>query len=304
MTTYTIHPACAAFPDVAPDEIDALSMDIGRVGLLLPIMTCRGQIIDGKNRLAACEMAGVTPSYKEFTLDGSTEPTEKQIWQYACSMNSRRRHLTTGQRALIAVQMVGTFHGFNQHSEIEGVTVVTSSEAADSLRVSRKAVVEAKSVIAKGSPKLIEAVRSGKVSLNDAFEVLDEPKAMQSKAVQSKQEGRTKSVVEAVERNRALEKYREPVFLPIDVAINEQHKRLESFCRALTKFFADNVPDDPWLDEGQLEIARSQLASCCGAIRVMKANLLCCPICEGKGCTRCRDCGYMPKNSYQMAGGQ
>ena len=304
MITYTIHPACAAFPDVAPDEIDALSMDIGRVGLLLPIMTCRGQIIDGKNRLAACEMAGVEPIYKEFTVDGSTEPTEKQIWQYACSMNSRRRHLTTGQRALIAVQMVGTFHGFNQHTEIEGVTVVTSSEAADSLRVSRKAVVEAKSVIAKGSPKLIDAVRSGKVSLNDAFEVLDEPKAMQSKAVQSKQEGRTKSVVEAVERNRALEKYREPVFLPIDVAINEQHKRIESFCRALTKFFADNVPDDPWLDEGQLEIARSQLASCCGAIRVMKANLLCCPICEGKGCTRCRDCGYMPKNSYQMAGGQ
>ena len=143
-TTYTIHPACAAFPDVAPDEIDALSMDIGRVGLLLPIMTCRGQIIDGKNRLAACEMAGVEPIYKEFTLDGSTEPTEKHIWQYACSMNSRRRHLTTGQRALIAVQMVGTFHGFNQHTEIEGVTVVTSSEAADSLRVSRKAVVEAK----------------------------------------------------------------------------------------------------------------------------------------------------------------
>ena len=304
MTTYTIHPACAAFPDVGAEEIDALSMDIGRVGLLLPIMTCRGQIIDGKNRLAACEMAGVEPIYKEFTLDGATEPTEKQVWQYACSMNSRRRHLTTGQRALIAVQMVGTFHGFNQHTEIEGVTVVTSSEAADSLRVSRKAVVEAKSVIAKGSPKLIEAVRSGTVSLNDAFEVLDEPKAMQSKAVQSKQEGRTKSVVEAVERNRALEKYREPVFLPIDVAINEQHKRIESFCRALTKFFADNVPDDPWLDEGQLEIARSQLASCCGAIRVMKANLLCCPICEGKGCTRCRDCGYMPKNSYQMAGGQ
>jgi hypothetical protein len=267
-------------------------------------MTCRGQIIDGKNRLAACEMAGVEPLYKEFTLDGATEPTEKQIWQYACSMNSRRRHLTTGQRALIAVQMVGTFHGFNQHTDPSRVTIVTSSEAADSLRISRKAVTEAKSVIAKGSPKLIEAVRSGEVSLNDAHEVLDEPKAMQSKAVQSKQEGRTKSVVEAVERNRALEKYREPVFLPIDVAINEQHKRIESFCRALTKFFADNVPDDPWLDEGQLEIARSQLASCCGAIRVMKANLLCCPICDGKGCTRCRDCGYMPKNSYQMAGGQ
>ena len=96
MTNYTIHAACAAFPDVGAEEIDALSLDIGRVGLLLPIMTCRGQIIDGKNRLAACEMAGVEPIYKEFTLDGSTEPTEKQIWQYACSMNSRRRHLTTG----------------------------------------------------------------------------------------------------------------------------------------------------------------------------------------------------------------
>lgn len=304
MPDYLIHPACAAFPDVGAEEIDALSMDIGRVGLLLPIMICRGQIIDGKNRLAACEIVGVEPIYKEFTLEGSTEPTEKQIWQYACSMNSRRRHLTTGQRALIAAQMVSTFNGFNQHTDTSREGITTPSEAADSLRISKDSVSHAKSVIAKGSPKLIEAVRSGEVSLNDAFEVLDEPKAMQSKAVQAKQEGRVKSVVDAVERNRALEKHREPVQLPIDVTINEQHKRIESFCRSLTKFFADNVPDDPWLDEGQLEIARSQLASCCGAIRVVKANLLCCPLCEGKGCTRCRDCGYMPKNSYQMAGGQ
>lgn len=303
MTNYTIHPACAAFPDVGQDEIEALSMDIGRVGLLLPIIICRGQIIDGKNRLAACHLAGVAPTYKEFTLDGSADPTEKQIWQYACSMNSRRRHLTTGQRALIAVQMVGTFNGFNQHTDQRREGITTPSEAADSLRISKDSVSHAKSVIAKGSPKLVDAVRSGDVSLNDAFEVLDEPKAMQSKAVQSKQKGQAKSVVEAVERNRAAKKQLEPVLLSIDVTINEQHKRIESFCRALTKFFADNVPDDPWLDEGQLEIARSQLASCCGAIRVMKANLLCCPLCDGKGCTRCRGCGYMPKNSYQMAGG-
>ena len=91
---------------------------------------------------------------------------------------------------------------------------------------------------------------------------------------------------------------------PLDERIVQQSKMIESFCRALTKFFDDNLPSDPWLDDGQVEIARSQLKSCCGAIRVAKAHDKPCPKCDGKGCKACRKCGYMPKMTYEMNGGK
>ena len=91
---------------------------------------------------------------------------------------------------------------------------------------------------------------------------------------------------------------------PLAERITQQNKILESFCRSLVKFFDDNLPSDPWLDEGQVEIARSQLKSCCGAIRVAKAHDKPCPKCDGKGCKSCRKCGYLPKNDYQMIGGK
>jgi hypothetical protein len=91
---------------------------------------------------------------------------------------------------------------------------------------------------------------------------------------------------------------------PLAEQIAHQVKMIESFCRSLVKFFDDNLPSDPWLDEGQVEIARSQLKSCCGAIRVAKAHDKPCPKCDGKGCKTCRKCGYMPKMTYEMNGGK
>lgn len=92
--------------------------------------------------------------------------------------------------------------------------------------------------------------------------------------------------------------------LPIEGKITQQAKMLEAFCRSIAKFFEDNLPKDPWLDVGQVEIARSQLKSCLSAIRVAKAYEKPCPKCSGKGCKHCRDAGYLPKMSYEMLGGK
>lgn len=71
-------------------------------------------------------------------------------------------------------------HGDNQHSRNEDVQICTSqTEAADLLNVSRRTVVDAKTVHDKGSPELIEAVEQGEVSVSAAAEVAktyaDEP---------------------------------------------------------------------------------------------------------------------------------
>lgn len=86
--------------------------------------------------------------------------------------------------------------------------------------------------------------------------------------------------------------------------ITAQNKMIDAFNRLLMKTFDDNLPSDPWLDEGQVTIARDQLKSCCGAIKVAKAHSEPCPKCDGKGCAKCRKCGYLPKNSYEMIGGK
>jgi ParB-like chromosome segregation protein Spo0J len=54
---YTCHPACFAFPLLAEAELKDLAEDIKLRGLLHPIVRYQGQILDGRNRLAACAMA-------------------------------------------------------------------------------------------------------------------------------------------------------------------------------------------------------------------------------------------------------
>lgn len=71
MGSLRFHPACLLFPPIGDEELQALAADIKRRGLLHPIITHEGLILDGRNRLAACEIAGVEPSYEEWTGTGS-----------------------------------------------------------------------------------------------------------------------------------------------------------------------------------------------------------------------------------------
>src|SRR5207302_7220601 len=68
---YNFHPACLAFPLLADAELRELADDIKLRGLLQPVVVFRGQILDGRNRLAACEMAGGAPRFTEWPGGGS-----------------------------------------------------------------------------------------------------------------------------------------------------------------------------------------------------------------------------------------
>lgn len=79
----------------------------------------------------------------------------------------------------------------------------------------------------------------------------------------------------------------------------DDNKTIESFCRSLTKFFDDNLPDVVWLDsQGRVNSARSSLKAACNTLRQSKSVL--CPKCtdgqDSKGeCTYCKGYGYLPK---------
>lgn len=95
--TGEVHPLATVWPMLADDELRALADDIAESGLESPItLDASGRLVDGRNRLAACELAGVAPS---FWTDRELE-TEPRIARFINTANAERRHLTTGQQAM------------------------------------------------------------------------------------------------------------------------------------------------------------------------------------------------------------
>ena len=96
---YTYHPACLAFPVMQEEELQHLADDIKLRGLLNQIVGYQGQILDGRNRLAACEIAGVEPRFVEWEGEGS--PTE-----WVIATNLYRRQLTASQGIVVASDLL------------------------------------------------------------------------------------------------------------------------------------------------------------------------------------------------------
>ena len=89
------HPYAEVFPMMAGDELMDLADDIKRNGLRDPIEVTRdGLLLEGRNRLAACKLAGVEPTLALYEGD---EPAG-----YVLSKNIHRRHLSPGQQAMTA----------------------------------------------------------------------------------------------------------------------------------------------------------------------------------------------------------
>jgi hypothetical protein len=88
-----VHPAADIFPMMSDAELQELAADIAQNGLIHSIITDNDdQIVDGRNRLKACKMAGVEPRFEK--LNGQ-DPLA-----YIVSVNLRRRNLTKGQQAM------------------------------------------------------------------------------------------------------------------------------------------------------------------------------------------------------------
>lgn len=91
---FEIHPAANLFPSLDDSRIKELAEDIRANGQREPVCLYRGQILDGRNRLAACRMLGIQP--KTRNLPDNIDP-----FAYVWSLNGERRDLTADQRYLI-----------------------------------------------------------------------------------------------------------------------------------------------------------------------------------------------------------
>jgi ParB-like chromosome segregation protein Spo0J len=178
------HPICLLVPSADEDELQNLTDDIRAHGLLDPIVLFEKRILDGRNRAAACESAGVAPRYVEF------EGTREEALVFVVSHNLKRRHLT---KQAIADTLVEA-EDFNLHYELgESATqsdikmsaqrpkTASSRELSKAAggAVSREMINATRKVKEKAEPELQMAVKKGRIGVQDAAKAADLPREQQ-----------------------------------------------------------------------------------------------------------------------------
>ena len=155
-------------------------MTFARNGLLDPIVLFEKRILDGRNRAAACESAGREPRYVEF------EGTREEALMFVVSHNLKRRHLT---KQAVADTLVDA-EDFNLHYDLgepaarsdikmsaQNIKTASSRDLAKAAggAVSREMINATRKVKEKAEPELREAVKRGRIGVQDAAKVADLP---------------------------------------------------------------------------------------------------------------------------------
>lgn len=153
--TLKVHPFADSLPMLGQDELLDLAASIKAEGLHHPIVRDPdGMLIDGRNRLAACKIAGVEP---RFTTD------DRDPLRLIVSHNVFRRPVSKGQQAMI--------------------TAMACSVSGHSLRTLAKehglsrSRLSAANVVLQHAPELAERVRTGALGLDAAHAAALERKA-------------------------------------------------------------------------------------------------------------------------------
>lgn len=163
--THERHPLSAAYPDMQPDDLEALADSIAEHGLMEPIVLMDGMVLDGWHRYRACSLAQVEPRFVQY--DGNDPQA------YVIAKNGHRRHLTASQRAIAAVKVYEWHrHGGDRKSDQAATLPLdpddqrkTDAELAELARVGDRTIRDAK--VAEKAGKGDE-VRDGKVSASKA----------------------------------------------------------------------------------------------------------------------------------------
>lgn len=174
-----IHPACAMLPELPPKAYADLCASIAACGLQQPILLLNGQVIDGKNRLRACEQTKVVPRFETADLHGVSPVA------FVLSLN-RARLRNKSQLALAAAGMVTASHGGDRKSdEIKSYPVgvdFTRDDAAREFGISKGAIDQARFVLDHGVPELLAYVECGELALRAAWDVAHAPEDQQTDA--------------------------------------------------------------------------------------------------------------------------
>lgn len=177
MPTYATHPAAEVFPMTEGSRLRDLVADIKENGLHHPIVLWRDPdgkewILDGRNRIRACNELGIAPAVTWWDGDNP--------WAYVWSCNAERRDLDPGQRAAIRLLVLEGDKDWRKgrgikprgrpkkNAEEPPAGIKAREELAKDAKVSPRTAQKAITV-QKEAPKDFEQVVAGKKALNQAY---------------------------------------------------------------------------------------------------------------------------------------
>lgn len=188
--TPEIHPYANLLPMLSQSGLQSMAEDIKARGQVLPIILDQHErLIDGRNRLAACDLAGVEPKFetREYA-------NERAILDAVWSLNKERRHLNETQLALLAEEVANLKRGSNRYDaknvdrpaglSTSDEPVVTQEEAAKMFDASPRTIRRVRKTKKTATPKVVQAMREGKMTAGVAEEVATLPPEEQDKVAE------------------------------------------------------------------------------------------------------------------------
>jgi len=256
------HPLSALFSrlDLAGEDLAALVEDIKDQGLLSPITTHEGMVLDGWNRYTACGLAGVEPVL--LPLHPGADP-----WEFVKGSNMLRRHMSPAERVavmLLKMQM-GVPNGTPgevikiDHQERPKSDTQSVREIAKDLEVSFGTAQKGAQIAKANDPALIDALADKKVSLDRAAELAKMPEEERHAAMEApKPATKAKPAdVEALEaRVKELEAEREDLRDRLQEMASEMQALQEEVEAARRALDAEDL-----LEQFKKEVVRAQAMS-------------------------------------------
>lgn len=216
-----IHPLCLVLPEMTAAEYAGLLADVKAKGLLYPITTYEGKVLDGRHRLRACREAGIVPRFKAYE---GADPAG------FVASTCQHRSLNASQRALIAAG----FLAYEQEKAKRRQLAAQNNNAAkavqenfpelgqardkagERMQVSGRTVDEAAKVLAHAAPEVVQKVRSGDMALNEAKKVVQlNPEAQRRVADAPTKQARREALREAVNRSESAKRRKDRAVPPI-----------------------------------------------------------------------------------------
>src|SRR5699024_4555396 len=191
---YPVRPVASLFPMIDDESLNALAEDIKKNGQREPIIVAyldeamidEPVVIDGRNRHAACKLAGVEPEFKFVMSLNDRELSTHVIADWIISHNLHRRHLTTSQKAMVGQGYLAYLKEEAKKRQLSTLkqnatdTVSAKTREREAGRESRSDVQAAKIVgvgeksirdaeyVATHDPELAQQVRDSKVTVSAA----------------------------------------------------------------------------------------------------------------------------------------
>jgi len=168
-----VHPVAKLFPSLSATELNEMAESIRKEGLLNPCVRQGDTLLDGRNRLAACKLAGVEPRFVEYT-GGSPVA-------FIIGANLARRHLDKGQKIALALEIEPHFAEEAEQIRRKKISESRRGETVENVPPSQKSrdqaaaavgvsgkLVSAAKAIREADPVRFEKVKQGKLSVAKA----------------------------------------------------------------------------------------------------------------------------------------